>query len=173
MPEFVNPIEILNQIPLRSTMIAADFGCGSGGWTVPLARKLEDGQVFAIDIQEEPLSALESKAKLEGISNIRKIVADVERRIPQIPDSSCNLVLITDLLFQVDNKEGVFKEAKRVLIPGGRVLVVEWKPEAPFAPKEGAPSKEEVKEIAQNLGFQLEKEFKAGDYHYGLIFTKS
>ena len=173
MPEFVNPIEILNQIPLRSTMIAADFGCGSGGWTVPLARKLEDGQVFAVDIQEEPLSALESKAKLEGISNIRKIVADVERRIPQIPDSSCNLVLITDLLFQVDNKEGVFKEAKRVLIPGGRVLVVEWKPEAPFAPKEGAPSKEEVKEIAQNLGFQLEKEFKAGDYHYGLIFTKS
>jgi len=172
MPEFVNPIQILEQIPLRSTMIAADFGCGSGGWTVPLARKLEDGQVFAVDIQEEPLSALESKAKLEGISNIRKIVADVEKRILQIPDSSCNLVLITDLLFQVDNKEGVFKEAKRVLIPGGRVLVVEWKPEAPFAPKEGAPSKEKVKEIAQEVGFQLEKEFKAGDYHFGLVFLK-
>jgi len=172
MPEFVNPIQILEQIPLRSTMTAADFGCGSGGWTVPLARKLEDGQVWAIDIQEEPLSALESKAKLEGISNIRKVVADVEKRIPQIPDSSCNLVLITDLLFQVDNKEGVFKEAKRVLMPGGRVLVVEWKPEGLFAPKEGAPSKEKVKEMAQEVGFQLEKEFKAGDYHFGLVFLK-
>ena len=172
MPEFVNPIQILQQIPLRSTMVAADFGSGSGGWTIPLARKLEDGQVFAVDIQEEPLSALESKAKLEGVSNIRKIVADVEKRIAQIPNSSCNLVLITDLLFQVDDKEGVFKEVKRVLMPGGRVLVVEWKPEVPFVPEEKAPSKEEVKKIAQEVGFQLEKEFKAGDYHFALVFLK-
>jgi len=67
MPVFVNPIQILDQIGLKSTMIAADFGSGSGGWAIPLAQKLEDGQVFAVDIQEEPLSALEGRVKLQGI----------------------------------------------------------------------------------------------------------
>ena len=173
MPEFVNPVQILEQVGLKSTMIAADFGCGSGGWTVPLAQRLEDGQVFAIDLQAEPLSALESRAKLQGIKNIRKIVANVEKRIPELKNFSCDLILITDLLFEVDDKEGVFQEAKRVLKPEGKILVVEWIPGVPLGPKEGAPKKEEVIEIAQNLGFQLEKEFKAGDYHYGLKFTIS
>ncbi len=172
MPEFVNPIQILEQIPLRSTMTAADFGCGSGGWTIPLAKKLEDGQVFAVDIQEEPLSALESRAKIQKITNIRKIIADVETRIPEIPGSSCDLVLITDLLFEVDNKKGVFEEAKRVLKPGGKVLVVEWIPGVFLAPKERVPSKEEVRKIAEEFGFRLEKELKAGDYHFGLVFVK-
>ena len=172
MPVFVNPIQILDQIGLKSTMIAADFGSGSGGWAIPLAQKLEDGQVFAVDIQEEPLSALEGRVKLQGISNIRKIIADVEGKIPGLPELSCDLVLMTDLLFQSDNKEGVFKEAKRVLKLGGKILVVEWTPEASLGPKEGRVSKDEIKEIAKNLSFRLEKEFKAGDYHYGLIFTK-
>ena len=49
-------------------MIAADFGCGSGGWAIPLAKKLEEGKVYAIDILEEPLSALRARAKLEKIT---------------------------------------------------------------------------------------------------------
>ena len=75
-------------------------------------------------------------------------------------------------MFEIDDKEAVFKEAKRALKPGGKILVVEWTPEASLGPKNGRVSKEEVKEIALELGFKLEKEFKAGDYHYGLIFVK-
>ncbi|MDI6883113.1 MAG: class I SAM-dependent methyltransferase [Patescibacteria group bacterium] len=169
---FVNPIEVLNQLELKKDMTAADFGSGAGGWTIPLAKILEKGYVFAVDIQEEPLSALGGKAKSQNILNIKKIIANVEERIPQIPAFSCDLVLMTDFLFQIEEKEAVFQEAKRILKPGGKILVVEWKPEASLGPKEGKVSQEEVKEIAKNLGFNLEKEFKAGDYHYGLIFIK-
>lgn len=170
--EFVNPVQILNQIELRADMTAADFGSGAGGWVIPLAKKLEEGRVFAIDIQEEPLSALESRAKIQGILNIKKIIANVEERIPGLTGFSCDLVLITDLLFQIEDKKGVFEEAKRVLKPGGRILVVEWTPQASLGPENDRVSQEEVKEIAQKLGLLLRKEFKAGDYHYGLIFTK-
>jgi len=109
---------------------------------------------------------------MEGILNIKKVVADVEEKIRGLKNSSFDLVLITDLLFQVDDKKGVFEEAKRVLKVDGKILVVEWIPGVSLGPKEGAPSKEEVKEITKNLGFQLEKEFKAGDYHYALVFKK-
>ena len=173
MPEFVNPIQILEKVGLRKNMIAVDFGSGSGGWTIPLALKLEQGRVYAIDLQEEPISALMGRAKLQGISNVKKIIADVEKGVLEIKSFSCDLVLMTDLLFQIDDRPAVFKEANRVLKSEGKILVVDWNVDSSLGPREGRISQEEVKELAQNFGFRLEKEFKAGDYHYALVFTKS
>ncbi|PIP24588.1 MAG: hypothetical protein COX33_01180, partial [Candidatus Nealsonbacteria bacterium CG23_combo_of_CG06-09_8_20_14_all_36_125] len=51
--EFLNPSEVLKQLNLKKNMVAADFGSGSGGWAFPLAKKLEEGKVYAIDILEE------------------------------------------------------------------------------------------------------------------------
>ncbi|MCD6270609.1 class I SAM-dependent methyltransferase [bacterium] len=172
MPEFVNPKEILSQLRLEEDMVAADFGCGSGSWVIPLAEMLKKGKIFAVDVQKEPLSALEGKAKLARILNIEIIIADVEEKIPEIEDSSCNLVLLTNLLFQIKNKEAVFKQANRVLKKGGAVLVVEWLPNSSFGPKDSRISPDEIKDIAGKAGFSFEKEVKSGDYHYALVFRK-
>ncbi len=152
-------------------MIAADFGSGSGGWVIPLAKILEDGHVFAVDILEEPLSALRSKAKLEKLSNIDAIKADVEKGTSLLADS-CDLVLMTNLLFQAENKFGILAEGRRVLKSGGEILVVDWKPESSLGPKEGRVSTEEVKNLANNVNLKLEQEFSAGNYHYALVFKK-
>lgn len=174
MVKFVNPTEILNKIKLRSDMTAADFGCGSGGWVIPLAKRLEQGLVYAIDIQEEPLSALESKLKFEGIQNIKKILSDIEiENGSKVPALSSDLVLMTNLLFQTEKKKEVFMEADRILKPKGEILVVDWKPEVSLGPEEGRVSPEEVKKLAEEFNLKLKKEFSAGDYHYGLVFEKA
>jgi ubiquinone/menaquinone biosynthesis C-methylase UbiE len=173
MVKFVNPTEVLNKIKLKSDMIAADFGCGSGGWVIPLAKKLEQGRVYAIDIQEEPLSALGSKLKVEGIQNVKKILSDIEiENGSKVQALSCDLVLMTNLLFQTEKKKQVFKEADRILKPRGKILVVDWKPEAFLGPEEGRVSPEEVEALAEGFKLKLKKEFSAGDYHYGLVFEK-
>lgn len=171
--EFLNPNEVLNQLKLRKDMTACDFGSGSGGWSIPLAKKLEDGLVYAIDILEEPLSALKGKAALEKITNIKIIQANVENKNGStLSDNSVDLVLMTNLLFQLEHKKEVFGEAKRILKKAGKILVVDWKKEAPLGPEKGRISEKEVKEIVKEFGFKLEKEFPAGLYHYGLIFEK-
>jgi len=173
MVKFVNPTEVLNKIKLKSDMIAADFGCGSGGWVIPLAKKLEEGRVYAIDIQEEPLSALGSKIRLAGLQNIKKILSDLEiENGSKVPALSCDLVLMTNLLFQTEKKKQIFKEADRILKPRGKILVVDWKPESSLGPEEGRVSPEEVKKLAESFKLKLKKEFSAGDYHYGLVFEK-
>ena len=93
MDNFLNPKKVLDQLELDKEMTAVDLGCGSGSWVLPLAEKLEDGQVAAIDILEEPLSALEGKAKQENLSNIKTILADVEKD-SKLDDESSDLVLI-------------------------------------------------------------------------------
>jgi len=171
MEGFLNPNEVLNQLKLLGEMIAADFGSGSGGWAIPLAQRLKFGKVYAIDILEEPLSALKSKAEIQKVYNIETINSNVEKGI-KLPDLSCDLVLLTNLLFQIEDKKRVLTEAKRVLKKGGKILVVDWLPEALQGPREGRVSPDEVKKMAEDLNLKLEKEFKAGVFHYGLIFTK-
>jgi len=71
-------------------------------------------------------------------------------------------------------KMPMIKEAIRLVKPGGKLLVVDWKlTEAPFGP----PSKDRrepaaIKTDVAALGLRLVDEFEAGQYHYGLVFVK-
>lgn len=169
---FLDPNEILNKLSLEKNMTAVDFGCGSGGWVIPLAQKLTDGIVYAVDVQESALSAMMSKANLQGISNIKKILADIERGVKQLENASCDLILMTNFLFQIDYKDEVFKEAKRILKDSGKILVVEWDMESPFGPmQENRISSGSVQEIAEKNDFILEKKIETSGYHYGLLFN--
>ena len=167
---FLNPSEVLNSIDLKENFIAADFGSGSGGWVIPLAKILREGKVYAIDILEEPLSALRSKIKLEKISNIETIKSDLEKT-SKVLSGSCDLVLMTNLLFEVEDKKKTIEEGKRVLKEGGRLLIVDWKKGVPLGPTERV-SPEEIKKAAEEIDLKLEKEVDAGAYHWGLIFIK-
>ena len=170
MNDFLNTAEVLKKIKLDKSITAADFGCGSGGWVIPLAKILEEGRVFAIDILEEPLSALRSRAKLEKLSNIDAIKANVEKGTSLLAES-CDLVLMTNLLFEAEDKRFIIEEGKRIMKKGAKLLVVDWKPEASLGPK-GKVSMEEIIKIASEFDFKLETKFSASPYHYGLILIK-
>lgn len=169
---FLNPQEVLNQLEIKEDMAVADFGCGSGGFTLPLARKVKKGFVYAIDVQELPLSALEGRAKIENINNIDFIHGDIEKRI-EIPESSLDLVSIVNVLFQVEEKKSVIFEAKRLLKKNGRILIVDWDNEVKSSFVKDKASLKEIKEICKEGGFSLEKEFKAGAYHKAIVFSNN
>jgi len=63
-----NPEEILSAVEVKPDFVAADLGCGSGYFTIPLARKAM--KVFGIDVQGEMLSFLEEKMRRLKIRNI-------------------------------------------------------------------------------------------------------
>jgi len=167
---FLDPQKVLNELNIEKGFIAADFGCGSGGWVFPLAKMLENGKVYAIDILKEPLSALRSKMKAFKISNIEPVQADVEKSSKLISES-CDLVLLTNLLFEVENIDKVLEEVKRVLKPKGQVLIIDWLDGSNLGPEKKI-SVNNIKQAVEKIGFQFKKEFKAGIYHWGLIITK-
>lgn len=170
MTAFLNPPEIIKNLKLQKDMIAADFGSGSGGWVLPLAKILEEGQIFALDILEEPLSALRAKAKTDKISNIDTLLANVEKGTSLL-NNSCDLVLMTNLLWQCDNKKFVLEEGKRVLKSSGQLLIIDWQADTALGPK-NTISPNEVKTLAGETGLKLISEFSAGPFHYGLLFQK-
>lgn len=170
--EFISPRKIINDhLVLESTMKAADFGCGSGEWAIPLAESLENGKVYAIDLLDEPLSVVKGKARDKGLENIELVKSDIEGLIPRLLANSLDIVLMTNLLFQTADRKAVFAEANRVLKTGGKILIIEWNENASIGPVSKV-SKAELKELAAAAGFSPAGEFSAGSFHYGLVLKK-
>lgn len=170
---FLDPEEILNQLEIKDNMLAAEFGCGSGGFTIPLAERLGQGLVWAIDILEAPLSVLKSRCISEKINNVKIVRGDLEReKGSTIPDSSLDLVVIPNVLFQSEDKGAIIKEADRTLKDRGVLVVIDWLSDVGNGPEGERVSVVGLKEIAQKLELKFEKEIDAGKYHFGLIFRK-
>jgi len=170
--EFLNPKQVLQTIPLKEDMIACDLGCGSGGWAIPLSRILNKGIVYAVDILDEALSALKGKTEGEHITNIKPILSDVEKGV-KIGDSNIDFVLLSNILFENDNKEFILKETKRLLKQGGMALIIDWKEDSPIGLKDRRVSFDETRSIVNELGLKIEREFDAGKYHWAILIKKS
>jgi len=173
---FLNPEQAIDIWDVRPGDKVADFGCGAGFFSVPLGQRVgPNGKVYALDIRPEALEATRAKVKLFHLFNIEPERADLETpRGSGIRDESIDKILISNILFQAQNKNAVAQEAYRILRKGGSLMAVEWSDGAAA----GGPSmdqrvgKDETKKIMESAGFSFYKEFSAGSHHYGLIFIK-
>ena len=166
MPDFLKVDDVLNQIDLGEEMSGAEFGCGSALFTIALAKKLKKGKVYALDIQEEKLSALKGKVALEKITNVTTIHADLEKeKGSTLPDNYLDVVLIPNVLFQAEDRYAMIKEANRILKPGGQLVIVDWLKVTAFSPRTGIIGPDKMKEIVAPLQMTLKKEFKIFNSH--------
>lgn len=172
---FLNPESLLSSVPVMAGMIVGDFGCGNGYYSVAAATMVgSKGEVYAIDILEDALSQTSTLAKLIGLRNIVTKQGDLEKFGGcDLPPTSGDLVIMASLLHQVENKKNVIREAYRVLKTGGKVLVVEWKPDAAFGPAVADRiALQDAKKLLEEQGFRPLTELPAGSFHYALLYEK-
>ena len=171
--DFLDIESVLENIELKESMLAAEFGCGSAHFTISLAKKLKKGRIYAFDIQPEKLSALEGKIKHEHLSNVKIILSDLEKpNGSTLKDNSIDIVVIPNLLFQAQDKYSIIKEAYRILKTGGQILIIDWQKNSILNLKNEIFDANQAKQMAQEIGFEPKKEFMASDHHYGLLFIK-
>ncbi len=171
---FLKPEEILDNLDIREGMKIADFGCGSGYFTILMAKRVgKGGVVYAVDVQGAALESVRGRARLFSILNIETIRANLEKeKGSTLKDRSLAMVLLANILFQSSAKDAIIKEAKRVVSKDGKIVIIEWNKDGLLGPElEYRTSKDEMKKLAKDLGLVLEKEFRAGDSHYGLVFS--
>ncbi len=173
---FSDPLKNIEKCSIQPGMEIADFGSGSGHYTLAASKALmATGRVYAIDIQQELLSKLKNSATREGLYNVEVIWGDIDKvKGTKLRDSSIDLVLLSNILFQLKDKKAVVEEVKRVLRPAGRAMVVDWEDSfGGIGPKpEAVITKKTTEELFESIGFHTDKEFDAGSHHYGFIFKK-
>jgi ubiquinone/menaquinone biosynthesis C-methylase UbiE len=125
---FSEPEHNLEQLALESGEIVADLGCGSGAYTIAVAKILKgSGRVYAVEVQKELLTRLQNTVRDEGLGNVEFIWGNLEQLGgTKLRDQSVDVVIISNVLFQNDNKQVIVDEARRILRHGGRMLVIDW-----------------------------------------------
>lgn len=172
---FLNPKEIIRQLNIEKGAIIADFGCGAGYFTIPLAKIVEQGNVYALDVLDTALESVQSKAKLEGLLNIETQHCNLELvNGSGLENNYIDLVLLANILFQSSKRNDIFKEAIRVLKNKGRLIIIDWKANQPMGPPEDLiVTLDSIKETIKELGLKFVKEISVDKYHWGVIFEKS
>ena len=109
---------------LLPKLTVADFGCGTGVLTVEIARWAK--KVVAIDTSADVLEKARERVTREGLRNVELVREDLHRLT--LKDNRVDVVVMSQSLHHVDEPQRVLEEAHRILVPGGRALVLELMP---------------------------------------------
>ncbi|OUM98036.1 MAG: bifunctional demethylmenaquinone methyltransferase/2-methoxy-6-polyprenyl-1,4-benzoquinol methylase [Firmicutes bacterium ZCTH02-B6] len=103
-----------------------DIATGTGDLAFELARYVgSEGQVVGLDFVEEMLVRARAKAQAYGLANICQFVQGNALDLP-FPDDSFDAATIAFGLRNVTDRERCLAEMRRVVRPGGRVLILEF-----------------------------------------------
>ncbi len=164
-----DPEEVLGAIETRSHFIAADIGCGSGYFTIPLSRKVR--KVYGIDVQKKMLQFLEQKIRKLRMRNVELLLSSTNE-IP-LGNEAVDIIISINTLHEFDDKGKIIEEMRRVLKPSGRILIVDFKKEyAGFGPPvDIRVTEKQAIQLFERKGFNI-LETRDLKYHYLLVFSK-
>jgi ubiquinone/menaquinone biosynthesis C-methylase UbiE len=136
---------------VTKNQVVADLGCASGYYTFALAKGVgPEGKVYAVDLDETCILAIEQKRKKEGYHNIEAHASSASD-LSFIKDKSVDFVLANGLLCSMaDHRQDAVSEMKRILKPGGQAYL-----SLGFPPPLGFVNRAEWEKILKN--FKVER----------------
>ena len=113
----------------RQFASALEIGCSIGVLTERLAGRCDE--LLAIDVAGAALDRARARVP----------AAEFElREVPEeFPDGAYDLIVVSEVLYYLDDPafEATLNAIERTLIPGGVLLAVHWRPDAPSYPLTG------------------------------------
>jgi len=164
--------KLLSLFPIVSHHIIADVGCGSGLFTVPMAKMVFDGRVYALDVQQEMLDAVRESVQEVNLSNV-EVMKSQERKLP-LEDESLDGVLAAFVLQEASSPRTLLKEAMRCLRKSGWLVVMEWdKREMDEGPPESQRIDiDEMQTMMEKVGFRFRERRDLNGKQYMILARK-
>lgn len=107
---------------IKEGYIVLDLGSGAGIDAILASRKVgEKGKVIGVDMTEEMISKAKENAKKQGVNNVEFLLGEIEN-LP-LKDNSVDTILTNCVINLTPDKVKTFKEAYRVLKPGGKIYL--------------------------------------------------
>ena len=168
------PDQVIKTLHISPRDVVADIGAGGGYFTERFSKTVGPfGLVYATDVQDVMLEDLKKRANARGLHNVKVVRGAFDN--PMLPENSCDLVFFSSVYKEIDNRVDYMRKVRRVLKPGGRVAIIEYRPGATVVgpPPEMRLSSEQVKGELAASGFTLGKEYDFLPREYFLIFVKA
>lgn len=162
------PHEVIRALALEADAVVADVGAGTGYFAVRLANMLPSGRVYAVDIEPDMVRYLAERAKREQHDNLVAVAGAPDD--PKLPGKA-DLILLVDVYHHVEDRVRYFRTMSGYLNPGGRVAIIDFRPDAPMGPPKATRiAAVRVKDELKSAGYRLAQEHEFLPNQYFLIF---
>ncbi len=151
---------VFEAIALKAGDCFVDLGYGAGDYAIHAAEAVgQSGIVYALDRWPELADTLSQRAAEKNLENVRPLVCDISGPLP-IDDNVADVCFMANVLHGFNlatDSEALFSKIHRILKPGGRVSILEFKKadESSGPPKHVRISAEEIAGAIKPLGFEL------------------
>lgn len=117
------------KMDLSPSDIIADIGAGTGYYSFKLSEKLPQGKVYAVEIQDEMIAALEKRKAVLHNRNVTIIKGGAIS--PNLPARSVDLAIMVDVYHELEYPHEMLQSIKGALKKGGKILLIEYRGEDP------------------------------------------
>jgi ubiquinone/menaquinone biosynthesis C-methylase UbiE len=124
--EYLPDATLVALLELGGAETVLDYGAGTGRVALGAAAPLPRGRVVAVDESPEMVALL--RERIAATANVEAVA--IEGNAVPLPDGSVDRVLAVNLLHEVRG-ETALAEMRRLLAPGGFVLIVDWDRDRP------------------------------------------
>lgn len=162
----------LKNLPIDANSVIADIGAGSGYYTFRMAPMVSEGEVYAVDIQDDAVSYVKMRSEELGFKNVIPVLGT--EKSPNLPDGKIDLAIMVDVYHELAYPKEMLTSIYQALKPDGKILLLEYKGEdssIPIKPLHKMTEKQAVKELKAN-GFELVENGKFLPIQHYLIFEK-
>ena len=159
------PERVVADLALAPGARVADLGAGGGYFTFRLARAVGPaGLVYAVDVDASMVDFLTEEAAEQKLDNVRPVLAGSDD--PRLPER-VDLVFTSNTYHHLESRAAYFSALReRSLAAGGRVAIVEYRPDA----TSHATARETIEEEMAEAGFRLAKSFDYLERQHFLVF---
>ena len=168
---YQKPEEVLRALALRPGEAVADIGSGSGYFALRLAAAVgPKGRVYAVDVDPDMVRHLNRRLRDAGTTNVTTILSAPDD--PLLADGSIDRFFICDTWHHVDDQTKYLALLKKMLRPGGEVVMFDFKKEeTPMGPPLAMRiARDALVQQMQVAGFRLATEHTFLPYQYFLVF---
>ncbi|HEY3131434.1 MAG TPA: class I SAM-dependent methyltransferase [Acidobacteriota bacterium] len=116
--------QVIAALHLRKRDAVADIGAGSGVFSRPLAREIDPGILYAVDIDPELLNHINATCKEQKITNVRTVLAATND--PKLPEK-VDLIFLCDTVHHIANPDRYVSKLPSYLKRGGRIAVIDFR----------------------------------------------
>jgi ubiquinone/menaquinone biosynthesis C-methylase UbiE len=172
--EWQKPDQVVAALALADGDAVADIGAGSGYFSERFSRAVgPSGRVYATDVQDAMLARLRRRIAALGLTNVEIVRAAFDD--PALPDACCTIVFFCSVYNEIDGRVAYMRKVARALEPGGRVAILEYRPDAdaPGPPPAMRLDPHQVIEELASAGFTLVARHEFIDRQYFLAFARA
>ncbi len=145
----------LKNLPIDSKSVVADIGAGSGYYTFRIAPLVEEGKVYAVDIQDAAVTYIKQESEKLGFENVVPILGS--EKSPNLPKEEVDLVIMVDVYHELSYPHEMLQAIHESLKPEGKILLLEYKGEDPTI---------NIKPLHKMTENQVKKELKANGFKF-------